>query len=62
MRSDRTGVSVRVGMLTERRSDQGEKLIDGQLRLLENVRERGAFDGPMRRHDDFERLVVRMLL
>lgn len=43
-------------------SQEREEVVDGDLRLLEDVRERRAFDRPMRGHDDLERLLSGVLL
>ena len=42
--------------------EQLEQLLDGEVRLLEDVRKRRALDGAMRRHDEFERLLRGVLL
>jgi hypothetical protein len=44
------------------RSEQREEILDGELRLLEDVRQRRALDRSMRGDDDFERLQRGVLL
>ena len=44
------------------RSQQRGEFLDRELRLLRNVGERRAFDRPVSRHDELERLVRRVLL
>ena len=48
--------------ITSARSHEREEVVDRELRLLEDVRERRAFDRPMRGHDDLERLLGGVLL
>jgi hypothetical protein len=44
------------------RLEQREEIVDGELRLFEDVRERRSLDRPMCGHDDLERLLSGVLL